>query len=66
MYMHLAYDYLEFAQQSLNSGSKDDARHALARVVQLLPELVEADRQRVTEEFQKLQKDLQDNRPRNK
>jgi hypothetical protein len=66
MYVHIAYDYLAFAQRSLESGSTEDARLALARVVELLPELVESDRRQVTEEYQKLQKELHDNRPRNK
>jgi tetratricopeptide (TPR) repeat protein len=66
MYMHLAYDYLAFAERSLNSGSTEDARQALARVVLLLPELVESDRQKVKEEYQRLQKELRDKRPRKK
>ena len=66
MYVHIAYDYLAFAQRSLESGSTEDARLALARVVELLPELVESDRRQVTEEYQKLQKKLNDNRHQNK
>jgi tetratricopeptide (TPR) repeat protein len=60
MYMHLAYDYLAFAERSLNSGSTEDAQQALARVLQLLPEVAEPDRQKVKEEYQHLQKELQD------
>jgi tetratricopeptide (TPR) repeat protein len=66
MYVHIAYDYLAFAQRSLESGSTEDARLALARVVELLPELVESDRRQVTEEYQRLQKELHDNRQQNK
>ena len=61
--LHLAYDCLVFAQRSMESGSAGDARWALALVVQLLPELVESDRQKVSEEYQHLQKELQDKRP---
>jgi tetratricopeptide (TPR) repeat protein len=66
MYMHLADDYLAFAQRSLNSGSTEDARLALARVEHLLPELVESDRQRLTLGYQQLRKELQDKQPRKK
>jgi hypothetical protein len=66
MYMHLAYDYLAFAERSLNSGSTEDAQQALARVLQLLPEVAEPDRQKVKEEYQHLQKELQDKTSRKK
>jgi tetratricopeptide (TPR) repeat protein len=66
MYMHLAYDYLTFAQRSLNSGRPEDAKQALARVVQLLPEVPEPDHQQIKDAYQQLQKELQDNTSRNK
>jgi tetratricopeptide (TPR) repeat protein len=66
MYVHVAYDYLTFAQRNLESGSIEDARQALARVVQLLPELVESDRQQVRDAYDHLQKELQDKQPKKK
>ncbi len=66
MYVHIAYDYLAFAQRSLESGSTEDARRALASVEQLLPELVESDRLGVRDAYQHLQKELQDKSPRKK
>jgi tetratricopeptide (TPR) repeat protein len=62
MYVHVAYDYLMYAQRSLESGSTENARQALAQVAGLLPKLVEPDRQKVTEAYGHLQKELRDKR----
>jgi len=66
MFVNVAYDYLVFAQGSLESGAWSDARQALEQVVRLLPELSDDERKDVQQHLGQLQKELQDKRRRKK
>jgi tetratricopeptide (TPR) repeat protein len=66
MYMNLAENYLDLAEDSLKSGSLTDARQALDSFTRVIPEVPEPDRTTLEKSYQALQNELQHRTARRK
>ena len=59
LYMNVAANYLELAEDDLKRGNKADARAALANVTSILPGLTAVDKQALNDTYQRLQEKLE-------
>ena len=63
-YMNLAINYVDLAKNNLRSGDLKGAEAALERLVQVFPELSEADRETLTKAYRKLQSQISEKQGR--
>jgi tetratricopeptide (TPR) repeat protein len=65
-YMHLGDEYVKLATEYFNSGSPGAARLAIQALGDVLPNVAEPDRARLTKSYQALQKRLQESQNKRK